>query len=314
MEMEDDIAPAAIDKGCAKESSTKVNVPTDNPKEQFSPEIPVANEQSRLTESLIDAEDEKDSSFFDDVSPERVLSHRAGTGDIEHESGRLSPGDLNNCNLQNLEDNKSQDASMLFPNYGSPFRLIQDYASDESDEDVKEHNFEDLSQQNSTPAATTGTSRLLPEKQPELCSDISDQNLVAVGIESQCVKDSSWFSPSTPKETGILSVNVVSSTGFGLFDVKVQEFVPDVSHNLDRRSKDRSETSGPSCGYDVLESKKPEADQSTGKLVSKSSEKRWKACPDVDEFGRLVRESLSESDSDLVSKERQEQVSAIMSH
>ncbi|PKU65085.1 hypothetical protein MA16_Dca004700 [Dendrobium catenatum] len=146
---------------------------------------------------------EKESSVFEDVSPERGSPDIAGLDDRTHASSRFPTEDsIEGKVLLNTEDVKSQETSGMFLKYGSLFRLIQDYASDESDENVRSDNDEDFNPMSPSLAPTTGTSSLQQDKLSDLCSNFVGQGSVAVANEYVDNTTLCQLLPSIPQGAG----------------------------------------------------------------------------------------------------------------
>ncbi|KAI0525181.1 hypothetical protein KFK09_004573 [Dendrobium nobile] len=304
MEMEDDITLADIGKGISntnEESAVSTHegsYASENVEKQIHAMIPVASGASSPTLSLMDAEDEKESSVFEDVSPERGSPDIAGLDDRTHASSRFPTEDsIEGKVLLNTEDVKSQETSGMFLKYGSPFRLIQDYASDESDENVRSDNDEDFNPISPSLAPTTGTSSLQQDRLSELCSNFGGQGSAAVAIESVDNTTLCELLPSIPQGAGRSPDKSSPSNSISHFDTMSKTIDPD-NHPVENLSNDGRETSRPSPEYDALEGRKMDADQETLEFHSKESLMEKQASHDVDEFGRLIRKGVSGSDSD----------------
>ncbi|XP_020572890.1 uncharacterized protein LOC110019536 [Phalaenopsis equestris] len=301
MDMEDDITPADTDKGYGNTneesdvSTRAVSHASDNAEEQFQANIHVASEASSPAVSLVDAEDEKESLVFEDVSPERSSPDTAGLGDRTPASSRFPIVDsIKGELLSNTENVNSQVVSGVF--LKSPFRLIQDYASDESEEIIRSGNDEDFNPMRLSPATATATSELQQEKQSELCSNYGGQDFTEVPNESGYNTALCQLSPSMPQGTRRSPEKSSPSVSIGHFDIISKTVDPDI-HPVEHLENDGRETFRPS-EYDDFERRKINADQENVELNSKESLMEKQAFDDVDEFGRLIRKDVSPSDSD----------------
>ncbi|KAK8936986.1 Zinc finger CCCH domain-containing protein 55 [Platanthera zijinensis] len=285
MDMEDDITPTDACKD-SNNTNKKITISAnacshtpDNVKEQLYTEIQLVSGASSPIISM-DAEDEKESSVFEDVSPDKSSPDNASRGLIKG-------------NVSSNKVAKSQQASGVYLKYGSPFRLIQDYASDESDdENARNDNDEDSNP--ASPRATTSISNFQQEKQSEPCSKFDGEDISTVDNESGYHITLDHLSPSRQEDAPRSPDKSVPS--ISNYDTMGKNVDPDI-HQTEEVPHDERDTSRPSED-DVFEERNLDTNQVTEKFSSKEGINWMNAMHDVDEFGRLVRKGASGSDSD----------------
>ncbi|KAF9624546.1 hypothetical protein IFM89_011720 [Coptis chinensis] len=188
-----------------------------------------------------------------------------------------------------------EEATESVTNIGSPFKHIQNYASDDSGEVDDGLSFEDVSPERVSPSFTEGGKSLLTEAGTNLEMDKASYStsMSEKGFTSH--KESSLFCPTDRPST-------ISSRPTET--LKVIEATVIVSGPLDTIAKTRElqddnrecQTSndlghGHSLQSDFV------GDSRRGKK-HKGGEKQGSAAHKVDEFGRTVREGVGDSDSD----------------
>ncbi|KAL6012024.1 hypothetical protein ACLOJK_002495 [Asimina triloba] len=181
-------------------------------------------------------------------------------------------------------------------NDGSPFKLIQDYASDDSAEEDKEASLEDVSPVRISPAVSESSLCLNEEKRNDLDSDSGVDNVSIAGIEysnasevTETMRNSEYEKlPSKLLPTGAIPEYLDSFAK----NVKVS---PDCE-NQGLLSRTKS--------FDGLHhsDSQPRKDSHFNSQIEKVNQdmdgKQILAILNVDEFGRLVREGGSDSDSE----------------
>nr|XP_009386491.1 PREDICTED: uncharacterized protein LOC103973599 isoform X1 [Musa acuminata subsp. malaccensis] len=186
--------------------------------------------------------------------------------------------DASLVNVQSAAANgKNIEVPKVFIKDDSPFRLIQGYASDDSGEEVS-RNYNDTSQKDSS---------MTTVKKLELCLTPSCKNDPTVDTRSSNQADSKT-SPSIPKGAhfGHLSLEKSASPNVVYCSTSTtEESLDDEIRNLE-----------PSKDHGIIQSYDVDVDQ-VGKNHSEDA-KQESSKPNLDEFGRLVREGVSDSDSD----------------
>ncbi|XP_065045006.1 uncharacterized protein LOC135677057 isoform X2 [Musa acuminata AAA Group] len=186
--------------------------------------------------------------------------------------------DASLVNVQSAAANgKNIEVPKVFIKDDSPFRLIQGYASDDSGEEVS-RNYNDMSQKDSS---------MTTDKKLELCLTPSCKNDPTVDTRSSNQADSKT-SPSIPKGAhfGHLSLEKSASPNVVYCSTSTtEESLDDEIRNLE-----------PSKDHGIIQSYDVDVDQ-VGKNHSEDA-KQESSKPNLDEFGRLVREGVSDSDSD----------------
>ncbi|XP_010258014.1 PREDICTED: serine/arginine repetitive matrix protein 2-like [Nelumbo nucifera] len=187
---------------------------------------------------------------------------------------------------------------------GSPFRLIQDYASDDSpDDDDNGPCLEDVSPVRVSPSATMDAKSLHNDAETNLDTAGVSGNVSVTTMEFTSVNESVVVSPvSMP--VGILDVSPEP--------LKVSEAIlivsspPDVTPVIDelsiskhgkQTSSDQAVPPEPFKQKDALHDDRADIDPQEGKLHKEDTQQASTPLK-VDEFGRLVREGASDSDSD----------------
>ncbi|CAL9192881.1 unnamed protein product, partial [Musa hybrid cultivar] len=186
--------------------------------------------------------------------------------------------DASLVNVQSAVANgKNIEVPKVFIKDDSPFRLIQGYASDDSGEEVS-RNYNDMSQKDSS---------MTTDKKLELCLTPSCKNDPTVDTRSSNQADSKT-SPTIPKGAhfGHLSLEKSASPNVVYCSTSTtEESLDDEIRNLE-----------PSKDHGIIQSYDVDVDQ-VGKNHSEDA-KQESSKPNLDEFGRLVREGVSDSDSD----------------
>ncbi|KAJ6834937.1 uncharacterized protein M6B38_123110 [Iris pallida] len=284
MDMEDDVSQPDVDTG--KEltdgpseihASKELFHASRSTTQQLMPEVakPRAVSDNVPVAPLHDGEEDKDSHFIEDVSPVRASSEAT-----EYEAEKNAQGSIwipsGESTLvkveQTLAGGRTEEAPKVYVNDGSPFRLIQGYASDDSEEDDKKESVEKIA----TVTAAAGVSLLKQERRSEPSSSFKHENVFAEEGGSNLPTDLSQTS----------SLKMLSE-GKSFGNSPQKGTTPSaICHS-------RTDLGSEACASDIL----PQEDRHVGIQDS--------AKVDVDEFGRLVREGASDSDSDeILSNER----------
>jgi len=174
---------------------------------------------------------------------------------------------------------------------GSPFCLIQGYASDDSEEDDKKENAEEINADR-TSSAAAGSS-LHGDKKSKLISGSSADNISALGIGSNLLTDPSQLSP--------LTITKESATSQGVICRAPVDLSNEVVDLQDNKWNEKIIKCQPSQNNDLLDTDNMGADHQVGKHHHQEEDANQDSAKlDVDEFGRLVRKGASDSDSDEV--------------
>ncbi|RZR99742.1 hypothetical protein BHM03_00029345 [Ensete ventricosum] len=224
--------------------------------------------------------DDNDSLLTEDVSSIRSspgIAECSEDADVPKSATQLSE-DASLVNVQSAAANgKNIEVPKVFIKDDSPFRLIQGYASDDSGEDVS-MNYNDMSLKDSS---------MTTDKKLESCLTSSYNNDPTVDIGPSNQADSRT-SPTIPKGShfGHLSLEKSASPNVVYCSTSTtEENFDDETRNLE-----------PSKEHGFIQSYDVDVDQ-VGKNHSKDA-KQESSKPNLDEFGRLVREGVSDSDSD----------------
>lgn len=174
---------------------------------------------------------------------------------------------------------------------GSPFRLIQDYASDDSDEANDGPSFEDVSPKRAPPSITVDEHEVKKTNGDMLTGCLSSPFSGKESLslpESHLVHHASMPPPNISTETA----QVVEATDAGNVPsdatANINEVHPD-GHDI--RDSDDLGCGNSSQGDDIVASE-------NGKF-QKGGERQSSSALKVDEFGRMVREGASDSESDV---------------
>lgn len=171
---------------------------------------------------------------------------------------------------------------------GSPFRLIQDYASDENSESEEESHLKDVHFNSPLTPASSKT------------SDKGTDNLTILGLKGSCQVRGSYAPPceSSMPESGAQFTSESPKQVFDANEVNVRKKGNEQSYNNQQNEID---TSNCSKSLDAMNGRSVDVLQDTGKLQKENDEEKVKLGTSpvkIDEFGRLVREGGSDSDSD----------------
>ncbi|CAL5381418.1 unnamed protein product [Camellia sinensis] len=165
----------------------------------------------------------------------------------------------------------------------SPFRLLQDYASDDSSEDDVKPCLEEVGPVTASISTTAGATSL----NGEILSNLQmDQGLMSVSSSEMAFGTFSKSSQRTAREADVTSIATV----------KTEELVENNSRN--------QESIDNAVSPEVLQLKDTvdgvlDAAPDSGKSHSQKEDFKYASTlPKVDEFGRLVREGASDSDSE----------------
>ncbi|XP_010939191.1 uncharacterized protein [Elaeis guineensis] len=247
-------------------------------------------------------EDDKDSSFIEDVSPVRPLPSAAECavdGNLQ-QSVRPLTQDSSWVNVMpTAACGKTAETPRVFVKDGSPFRLIQGYASDDSgeDDDKKDH-VDSIHPVWTSPSAAVARSGLQKDEGYEMPSNLSPKS-APEPERSRLRADSSHL----PKEaaTSGSSLPQKSAQPDVVFSNPIDEIenVTDLSIHKqhDQRLHDKTGNHKLSEDNDVVGDKSINADLQVTQIHLEDA-KQDSTTPNVDEFGRLVREGISDSDSD----------------
>ncbi|PKA49728.1 Zinc finger CCCH domain-containing protein 55 [Apostasia shenzhenica] len=284
MDMEDDIAPIDIDKGSTNVDKGPITAPSHE-----------SGDLSKLLQLETALADDKESLVFEDVSPERASSEASDPCDGKYASSTYPTEDCTKGEIYANHEEITCEVSEVHDKYGSPFRLIQDYVSEESDQDVRKG--DDENSGSKSPLATTvDTSSLQQETQHQLCSNSHGQTISVVGLGAEVNTVLCQLSPSRLNGTGKLLDIVVSPISMVHIAPGCKEPDPDILEYIGEEPKSGKEICDSSISNDVLKSNK--IDQRNSKFQSMESLSGKNTLHDVDEFGRLIREGVSDSESD----------------
>lgn len=186
----------------------------------------------------------------------------------------------------------NEEVPRIFIKDGSPFRLIQDYASDDSAEDDRSASVEDVSPVRVSPTSPVGTSHFHEDEGMDVCSNMisktvseikTTSNLASVMTEAVQCSDGSILSYEMTSQT---VTNPDASTAVA----KTDEPGPCKGENV-KRSVNTFENV-------VLQGDDAHTDPLSSKVHNNEDATQASITLNVDEFGRLVREGVSDSDSD----------------
>ncbi|ONK60662.1 uncharacterized protein A4U43_C08F21180 [Asparagus officinalis] len=183
MDMEDDVSHPDADKTvdesikepdckviflCNKNDDVKKTYPAS---EQLAQVVGASNTLTGSEQFLHDGEDGKGLSFLEDVSPVRQSPNTAGQalGNSVQGSVGLPTEDSSNINISAPALGRTVEAPTVYVKDGSPFRLIQGYASDDSEEDDKMDKMENAEEGDALsclPVKATSQSAICPSVNP----------------------------------------------------------------------------------------------------------------------------------------------------
>lgn len=198
---------------------------------------------------------------------------------------------------------KTAETPRVFVKDGSPFRLIQGYASDDSVEDDDKKDYVDsINPVRTSPSATVGRSGLQKDKGSEMPSNFRPESVPEtersrLRTDSSCSlspvpKEAATFGSSSPQKSPKLDV-VFSNPVDTIENVSD----PSIHKQHDQGLHDKTGNHGPSEDSDVVGDKSINVDNQVTQIHMEDA-KQDSTAPNVDEFGRLVREGVSDSDSD----------------
>lgn len=250
---------------------------------------------------LRDGEDDKDSSFIEDVSPVRPspgAAECAIDGSMQQSVRPLTQDSTWVNVMPAAACGKTIETPRVFVKDGSPFRLIQGYASDDSGEDDKKNSVDTINPIKTSPSAAVGRTGFQKDKGYEFPLNFSPRS-VRETERSRHQIDSGHSLSTMPKETDTFGSSSPQKSAPPQYPVDAIGNVTDLSihEQHDQRLHVKAGNSEPSGKSDVVRGKRINADRQVTKLHLKDA-KQDSAAPNVDEFGRLVREGVSDSDSD----------------
>lgn len=250
--------------------------------------------------------DEKDSSFIKDVSLVRPLpgAARCDVDDNMQQPVRPLTQDSSWVNVVPASARgKTKKTPRVFVKYGSPFRLIQGYASDDSGEDDDNDSVDSINPGSTSSSAAVGSSDLQKDKGYGLPLNFSSKSFPETE-GSRLQTDSSYSLSAMPKEAtpfGCSLPQKSSLPGVVFADpIGSTENVSNISNHEQHgeRLHDKTGTSEPYEDNDIVGGGKSiNRDSQFTKLHSEDA-KQNSAAPNVDEFGQLVREGVRDSGSD----------------
>ncbi|GFZ07686.1 histone-lysine N-methyltransferase [Actinidia rufa] len=182
----------------------------------------------------------------------------------------------------------------------SPFRLLQDYASDDSSEDDDKPCLEDVSPIRASPSPTAGGTSLNRDTGNNLQRDPGLKSLsspdVAVGTFSETVVTCSLRVPSNALE-------IFPESQRNSWDANITSIAGENEELIENNNKNQVSTEyavppkelQQKIALDGLHNAAPESGKSQ---CQKEDLKYTSTLQKVDEFGRLIREGASDSDSD----------------
>nr|XP_019710114.1 uncharacterized protein LOC105056082 [Elaeis guineensis]XP_019710116.1 uncharacterized protein LOC105056082 [Elaeis guineensis]XP_019710117.1 uncharacterized protein LOC105056082 [Elaeis guineensis]XP_029123684.1 uncharacterized protein LOC105056082 [Elaeis guineensis]XP_029123685.1 uncharacterized protein LOC105056082 [Elaeis guineensis] len=253
---------------------------------------------------LQEGEDQKGSSFIKDVSPVRPLpgAVECAVHDNMQQPVRPLTQDSSWVNVVPAAAcGKTKETPRVFVKDGSPFWLIQGYASDDSGEDDDKDCVDSINPDRTSPSAAVGRSDLQKDKVYELPLNFSPKSLPETK-RSRLQTDSSYSLSAMPKEAtpfGFSSPQKSSPPGVIFADpIGAIKNVSDLSNHdqHDERLHDKTGTCEPSED-NTVGGKSINLDCQFTNLHSGDA-KQDSTVPNVDEFGQLVREGVGDSDSD----------------
>ncbi|KAJ6827811.1 uncharacterized protein M6B38_365130 [Iris pallida] len=283
MDMEDDVSRPDVDSGKElTEEPSKINVskelfhaPRSNI-EQLLIEVakPRALSYNAPVAPLHDGEEDEDSQYIEDVSPVRASPEATECDTEKNAQGSIwaSSGESSLVKVaQTLEGGRTEEAPKVYVKDGSPFRLIQGYASDGSEEDDQTERFEQIATVRVSSTAAAGVSVLHQDKRSEPSSSFKPENVFA--------EEGSSDLPTDLSQTSSLKM-LSEGKPFGSSPQK--DTAPSaVCHSP-------ADLESELCARAIL--------LQDGHHVGKQDSTKV----DVDEFGRLVRKGASDSDSDEI--------------
>ncbi|KAF5186166.1 Zinc finger ccch domain-containing protein [Thalictrum thalictroides] len=168
---------------------------------------------------------------------------------------------------------------------GSPFRLIQDYASDDSGEADDGARFEDVSPERVSPSNMVNTNlhenegTNLETNNHSFSTSISEKGSTSLTVSSSLCR-------ANMPNIGMVSPKVVAA-------IHVASGSSDVSARNNELQNDSHE-----CRNDLVHRDSLRGDGETSGKFQRGGGKQGSAARKVDEFGRIVREGVNDSDSD----------------
>ncbi|XP_072978392.1 uncharacterized protein [Typha angustifolia] len=283
-----------------------------DPKDSALPEPPITESSPKAlkfekkedgtspTVSDMDMEDDNNSSFMEDVSPERSPPATAELdldGSVQHSVRQLH--DVSSIvNVSPVAGSgKVTESPKMFVKDRSPFRLIQGYASDDSGEDKREY----ASNIRNVTASTFAVESILDshrDKEPEYCLNFGAKAVTSTdtGTELQGCSGKSSIKPSEASHCGNSSPRKSTSPIVGS--------TRDALHNVNFPGADEQDNEGLHdrvgskilLDSDTVEGGRMDVNSQVKRL--QPEEAQGPAIPILDEFGRLVREGFSDSESD----------------
>lgn len=278
IDMEDDIGLLDKDLGTSKSAENACEEPTSTEKEQASSARHQAEYLSPVKSQLKGSDFTSSSGIresfeplMEDLSPVNVSPATSGGA--------------------------SEEVPHVFVKDGSPFRLIQDYASDDSAEDDKRANIENVSPVRVSPSITVDTSGL-PEDggvdthvstSPNKASETEGQPDAT--FEPTKAVQQSDFSLASNK---LVSETVTLSDTVGAIPKRDRHIISKVEN---KKSCEKTKASDP-FEDDALQGDHVDAEHASKKFHKEKGTQQTSPILNVDEFGRLIREGVSDSDSD----------------
>ena len=230
--------------------------------------------------------------FLEDVSPVRQspnVAEKAAENNVR-ESVRVPTEDSSQFNVSSTPAGGTMETPRVYVKDGNPFRLIQVYASDDSEEDDKRKNAEEINADSTSP--TAAGSGLHEEQKSKLLPGFSPDNVSALGIGSNLQTDSSQLSPLTIAKESAMSQSVICRAPVDLLN--------EVVDMQDDKWNDQIIKCDTSQNNDLLDGDNMGADHQVGKHHPEEDANQDSAKLQVDESGRLVRKGACDSDSDEV--------------
>ncbi|XXG55536.1 hypothetical protein AAC387_Pa03g3187 [Persea americana] len=192
---------------------------------------------------------------------------------------------------------KNEDIPRVFIKNGSPFRLIQDYASDDSAEDDTSASVEDVSPQRVSPSAPVCSSALHEDEGMDVCSNVVSKTVSEIEKISNMA---SFMTEAVQRSDGSIisyemALKTVTSPDESTAVAKPDE--PNACKDENVALSDRTR-SVKTLETVVLQGNSVDTDRPSGKVHKDEDATQASTTLKVDEFGRLVREGMSDSDSD----------------
>ncbi|PIA63141.1 hypothetical protein AQUCO_00200873v1 [Aquilegia coerulea] len=292
MDMEDDTAQLNKDQGIGasvelpKEFISMYNLKEQQLENQFLTDKSTARNASSIIESTYDITlSAKNNKEYDHISSQ---------SSAEASEGNLDASTQNSTELvDNLTPPKASPAAAykdkLDPvgKIGSPFRLIQDYASDDSGEADDGARFEDVSPERVSPSNTVGNTNLHEDEGTNLEMNTHSLSCSISGKRSTSLTASSLLCRANMPNIGTETTKVVEA-------IHVASGSLDVSAKNNELRNDNRE-----CRHDLVHRDSLRGDGDTSGKFQRGGEKQGSAALKVDEFGRIVREGVNDSDSDV---------------